>query len=116
MKRKTKQKGDSPPREREVEDGGTVGVEDGGKAYALRLAWCQRILRILTVAIMGSFLLIIVLTTASTGVLVQVTAKGLYHLILLSALASLATWTLRVRLERKMSQGGGASAEKLKRT
>ena len=137
MKRKTKQKGDSPTRDRDVRDrprrrpfiallffpflrldvaGGAAGVEDGGAHYALRLGWCHRILRALTVAIMVSFLLIIAMTTASTGVFVQVTAKALYLLILLSALASGATWWLRVRLERKMSQGGGASAEVLKGT
>ena len=62
------------------------------------------------------FLLIIGMTTASTGVFAQVTAKALYHLILLSALVSLATWILRVRLERMFKQGGGPSSEVIERT
>ena len=75
-----------------------------GRDYGASIARCQRILRFMTVAIMVSFLLIIILTTASTGGFVQVTAKGLYHVILLSAVASLVTWVVRIRLEKRMGQ------------
>ena len=111
MKRKAKPKGDSQPQNQGVEADSGVAVD-----YALRLVWCQRILRALYVAMMVSFLLIIGMTAASTGVFVQVTAKALYHLILLSALVSLATWMLRVRLERMLKQGGGPSSEVIERT
>ncbi len=83
--------------------------------YGGAIAKCQRILRFMTVAIMISFLLIIILTTASTGGFVQVTAKGLYHVILLSALASLVTWVVRIRLEKRMGQAVNVPAEVLKR-
>mgnify|MGYP001175883680 CR=1 FL=1 len=111
MKRKAKQKGDSQLRNRGVEADSEVAEH-----YALRLVWCQRILRALYVAMMVSILLIIGMTTASTGVFVQVTAKALYHLILLSALVSLATWMLRVRLERILKQDGAPSSEVVERT
>ena len=111
MKRKAKRKGDSQPRNRGAEADSVVAVD-----YSLRLVWCQRILRALYVAMMVSILLIISMTAASTGVFVQVTAKALYHLILLSALVSLATWMLRVRLERILKQDGAPGSEVVDRT
>ena len=110
MKSKAKQKGVAPSENRS-----DVADTEAGEDYGRRLAWCQRALRGLTVAIMVSFLLIIAMTTASTGAFVQVTAKALYHLILLAALVSLVTWAIRVRMEKKMSQGTGASTEVMKR-
>ena len=83
--------------------------------YGGAIAKCQRILRFMTVAIMVSFLLLIILTTASTGGFVQVTAKGLYHVILLSAVVSLVTWVVRTRLEKRMGQAVNVPAEILKR-
>jgi len=62
---------------------------------------CQQVYRIATGAILIAFLLIIVLTTASTGPMVQFLGKALYYTILLSVVASLVTWLVRLRLEKK---------------
>ena len=65
-------------------------------------AKCQLILRIATGIILAAFVLIILLTTASTGELVRSVGKILYYLIAFSILASLAVWLYRVRLEKKL--------------
>ncbi|MFH1570985.1 MAG: hypothetical protein ABIL09_23530 [Gemmatimonadota bacterium] len=65
------------------------------------LLLCHRVMRGTTAAILGAFLLIIALTTFSTGGFVQVVGKGLYYLILLAAATSLVTWIVRVRLEKR---------------
>ena len=71
---------------------------------------CQRILRAATVIILGSFLIIIVSTTVSTGAFVQTLGKGLYYAIVASAVVSLLTWYYRTRLERRLeAQQGGQS-------
>ena len=63
----------------------------------------QMILRIATGIILAAFVLIILLTTASTGELVRSVGKILYYLIVFSILASLVVWLYRVRLEKKLS-------------
>lgn len=68
---------------------------------------CQRIYRIATGAILIAFLLIIIATTASTGPAVQFLGKALYYVILLSAVASLITWLVRMRLERAAAAAAG---------
>ena len=62
---------------------------------------CQLILRIATGIILAAFVLIILLTTTSTGELVRSAGKILYYLIFFSILVSLAVWRYRVRLEKK---------------
>lgn len=69
-------------------------------AAAARVALCQRVYHVTTGAILTAFLLIIALTTLSTGPAVQFVGKALYFVILLGAVASLATWLVRVRLEK----------------
>jgi len=66
------------------------------------LVVCQQILRFMTGIFLVSLVLIILLTTISTGSFVQVTAKVLYYLILLSGLVSLMTWLYRTRIEKRL--------------
>ena len=65
-------------------------------------AKCQLILRIATGIILAAFVLIIALTTASTGELVRSAGKMLYYLIVFSILVSLVTWLYRERLGKKL--------------
>ena len=62
---------------------------------------CQLILRIATGIILAAFVLIILLTTASTGELVRSAGKIFYYLIFFSILVSLAVWLYKGRLEKK---------------
>ena len=81
--------------------------QDDGKGIAA----CQQILRLATVVILSAFVLVIVLTTISTGPLVQQMGKSLYFVIVGSALVSLVTWFFRTRLEkraRRVDIDGGA--------
>ncbi|MCY3737915.1 MAG: hypothetical protein OXG13_16005 [Gemmatimonadaceae bacterium] len=61
----------------------------------------HRVLRFLTGVMIVAFLLIVVLTTVSTGPFVQIAARGLYFLILAVPVASLLTWILRLWAERR---------------
>jgi len=65
------------------------------------IAACQKILRLMTGIILGAFVVIIVMTTVSTGPFVQASGKLLYYLIVLAALFSLGTWIWRVKLEKR---------------
>ena len=56
--------------------------------------------------ILVSFVLIVVMTTASTGGFVVATGKILYLLILVSALTWLATWVVKVWLEKRRPADG----------
>ena len=69
----------------------------------------QMILRIATGIILAAFVLIILLTTASTGELVRSVGKILYYLIAFSILVSLAVWLYRVRLENKLGSNETSS-------
>ena len=64
----------------------------------------HRVLRFLTGVMIVAFLLIVVLTTISTGPFVQVTARGLYFLILAVPVASLVTWILRLWAQRRAAE------------
>jgi membrane protein implicated in regulation of membrane protease activity len=74
-----------------------------GREPSQVIALCQKVLRLLTGVILGAFALIIAMTAVSTSPFVQVTAKGLYYLIVLAALASLVTWLYRLQIERRGS-------------
>jgi hypothetical protein len=76
---------------------------------------CHRSLRILTGVMIGAFVLIILCTTISTGPAVQVVGRGLYFVILLSAVASLVIWITRLRTERKMGRSSDVAAQVLKK-
>ena len=65
----------------------------------------HRILRYLTGVMIAAFILIVVLTTISTGPFVQVVARGLYFLILAVPVASRLTWILRIWAERAAGPG-----------
>jgi len=65
---------------------------------------CNRLLRLATIVILTSFVLIIASTTVSTGSFVQAFAKVLYYLIVASALGSLVAWGMRYRLERGLEE------------
>ena len=65
-------------------------------------ARCQQILRLMTGVFLVALVLIILLTTISTGSFVQITAKILYYFILLSGLVSLITWLYRIRIEKRL--------------
>jgi hypothetical protein len=73
--------------------------------YQRSIVRCQNVLRVLTGVILGAFGLIVAMTTWSTGGFVQVTAKGLYYVIILSAVASLGTWVYRLLMEKQAAQG-----------
>ena len=61
--------------------------------------------QILTALILVSFVLIVVMTTASTGPFVIVAGKLLFLLILLSAATWLATWIIKVWQEKRRPAG-----------
>ena len=65
-----------------------------------RIQSCQRFLRLMTGIILGAFALIILMTTVSTGPVVQTSGKVLYYVIVLAAFSSLAVWLYRVRMEK----------------
>ena len=67
----------------------------------------RRITHFLTGAILTGFVLIILLTTLSTGPFVQTVGKALYYLIVLSGLGSVVVWRFRSRSEKKFRQGTG---------
>ena len=83
--------------------------------YAGLIGTCQRVIKLFTMVIMAGIVLIILMTTVSTGSFVQVTAKGLYYLVLLSAFISLVAWVMRIRFEKQIGQGVHVPAEILKR-
>ena len=117
MKRKSQRRTVDPRTAPDTDGPGSAQEGRGTEGdYGLAITWCQRILRVLTVAIMVSFVLIIILTSLSTGSFVQVTAKGLWLFILISILASIVTWLTRLRLEKREGQAQGVPAEVLKRT
>jgi len=85
----------------EVRDGAELLAEN--RDHGSDIALCHRILRYATGAILGAFVLIIATTTISTGPAVRFIAQTLYYVILLAAIASLAVWGLRVRMEKRMT-------------
>ena len=64
----------------------------------------HRVLRYLTGVMIAAFVLIVVLTTISTGAFVQVVARGLYFLILSVPVASLLTWILRLWARKRAQE------------
>ena len=78
-------------------------AEDDNKDYQHCITICQKILHTTTGIILGSFALIVVMTTVSTGPLVRGGGKALYYIILFSILVSLVTWYLRVRMEKRIA-------------
>ncbi len=71
-----------------------------------RIQRCQRFLRLMTGIILGAFGLIILMSTVSTGPLVQTSGKLLYYLIVLAAFSSLGVWLYRVRMEKQLGSTG----------
>ena len=76
---------------------GAATTSDLGAIYQVS----RRVLRFLTGVMIVAFVLIVVLTTISTGPFVQVVARGLYFLILAVPVASLLTWILRLCAEMR---------------
>lgn len=66
--------------------------------------FCHRVLRCLTGVMIAAFVLIVVLTSISTGPFVQVVARGLYFLILTVPVVSLLTWILRLWARRRTGE------------
>lgn len=62
---------------------------------------CQRLYRFATGAILTSFVLLILLTTASTGSFVQSAGKTLYYVVVGGAFLSAAAWYRRTQLEKR---------------
>lgn len=77
-------------------------TENSQGNYQGVLASCQLILRATTGIILAAFVLIILMTTASTGEVVRMGGKVLYYIIVFSILVSLAVWLYRVRLEKRL--------------
>ena len=75
--------------------------QNGQKDYEKIVANCQRVLRLTTGVFLTAFVLIIAMTSFSTGFYVRVAAKALYFLILISALTSIAVWIYRNRTEKR---------------
>lgn len=69
-----------------------------------RIQHCQRFLRLMTGVILGAFAVIILMTTISTGEVVQTLGRLLYYLIVLAALCSLAVWMYRLKIEKNLGQ------------
>ena len=65
------------------------------------IAICHKLMQLATVAIIGFFVAIVVMTTLSTGPFVQQVAKGLYFAILASAFGSLIVWGYRTYLQKR---------------
>ena len=74
---------------------------NGGGDYEKAVAVCRKVLRLTTGVILAAFILIIAMTTLSTGPYVRMAAKGLYFLILFSALVSLGVWLYRNKTEKR---------------
>ena len=74
---------------------------NSGKDFARIVANCQRVLRLTTAVFLVAFVLIIAMTTLSTGPYVRIAAKALYFLILLSALTSVGVWIYRNKTEKR---------------
>ena len=74
------------------------------EACAALIAMCQKALKWLTVTIMTSILLVIAMTTVSTGTFVQIAGKGLYYVVIGAAITSVAVWTVRVRLQKRLGR------------
>ena len=74
------------------------------EACAVLVSMCQRALKWLTVAILISILLVIVMTTFSTGTFVQIAGKGLYFTVVGAAITSVAVWSVRVRLQKRLGR------------
>ena len=87
-----------PPRVRSPE-----GFIDPESCVAL-IAMCQKALKWLTITIMASILLVIAMTTVSTGTFVQVAGKGLYFVVDGAAITSVAIWSVRVRLQKRLGR------------
>ena len=79
------------------------------------IAICQQILRSLTAAMIGAFVLIVILTTISVNEVIQIVGQGLYFVILASVVISLFVWLVRIRFERQMGKNSPTAAEILKR-
>lgn len=91
------------PRSRATAGVGTADDQlSESRDHTSEIALCHRILRIATGAILGAFLLIIAVTTVSTGPGVRFVAQGLYYVILTAAIASLVVWFARMRMEKRM--------------
>jgi Kef-type K+ transport system membrane component KefB len=65
------------------------------------MALCQRVYRVATGVILTAFVLLILITTVSTGSFVQLTGKALYYVVLGGALLLAATWYRRTQLEKR---------------
>ena len=72
---------------------------------AVLIAMSQRALKWLTIAIMISILLVIAMTTFSTGTFVQIAGKGLYFVGVGAAITGVAIWGVRVRLQKRLGRG-----------
>ena len=77
-------------------------ADEQSERAAKQVGYCQLFLRTATAVIMGAFVLIIIMTTASTGAFVQVAAKVLYYVIIASAICSVVVWFYRTRIERRI--------------
>lgn len=88
---------------------------DAPPAVPTAIGICQRVLRALTGVMIAAFVLIILLTTASTGPVAQVAGRSLYYVILAAAAVSLAAWAVRVRLERKAAKKADVATEAVRR-
>ena len=82
---------------------------------AALIVMCQRALKWLTITIMTSILLVVAMTTVSTGSFVQVVGKGLYFVVDGAAVTSLAVWSVRLRLQKRLGTGDLQATGLLKR-
>jgi hypothetical protein len=78
-------------------------IDDGSSQT---LAWCQLAYRVTTAAILGAFVLLVIVTTVSTAPWVQWVGKFLYYAIVAGAALSAAVWYIRSRLEKTHRRAG----------
>lgn len=69
-----------------------------------RIQTCQKFLRLMTGLILGAFAIIILMTTVSTGEVVQTAGRLLFYLIALAGLSSLGVWLYRLKIEKRLGQ------------
>ena len=85
------------------------------ESFVAMIAMCQKALKWLTITIMISILLVIGMTTVSTGTFVQLAGKGLYFVVVGAAVLSLSIWSVRVHIQKRLHRGDLRAAGILKK-
>ena len=79
-------------------------TENPPQQYAGTTALCNKMLRVSTGVVLLAFVLIVGMTTFSTGPFVRSCGQVLYYVIVLDGFFSLGVWLLRARLEKRLQE------------